>query len=588
MPSIAPASSVNPPFLDFINQQPSVTQNGQRILLPNNDFGRWFVRSKYEKMTCSDAGKAWFQVNDPAVPKTLDGLLKEPRIYQRLALFRMKLGSCALWLDMGLGKTFISFMYALTVPQPYFLVVCPVSVFGVWSDQAAELLDPKLNVNFVIAHGPKRRQIVSELRAKKPSGKTFIITSYDSLETIRESLQYLDLGAIFFDEAQRIKYMTTGRTKTAHALVRAREDVPRFLLSGTPSTTKVVGYYSLYELIQQGATGCSSLFGFKQHFIETKKFMICRIPLSDGSERAVHIYADTADRWLQSNFPPGQTQSYAQLGYRFSENLRPNARHLKIMRFYNKETGIKNLPDLQRISTTWAYTLRKEDVMTELPEKTYETRTVDLTPVQKKAYSDLLLSSQAEIGSLKFSFRNTGSIHAKLHQIANGYLRTQDAIHYFPEQSKMKELLELIEEAGDQKIVVWSPWIPQLDMIDKTLDAEKIDHVLVYGKTSAEARAAAITKFTTDANCKVFISNPSVGGIGLNLTCAHLEVFMSNWYQPDVRDQAEDRCHRQGQTNGVTIIDLIAENTIEAKILRDLRAKISTENAILSPKELGA
>jgi SNF2 family DNA or RNA helicase len=589
MESYTVESPLVKPILSLKHNIPSLVINSRELSIPDSDFGRWFLRTHYEHMSASPEAAEWFLRNDPAASHAIPGLVHSPHLYQRLALFRMKLSNMALWLDMGLGKTLLAIAYALLHPKPFSLIICPLSVFKTWRDEIAKHTKPEVNAQFVLAHGPKRNKVLANLRGVPAKSKTFVITSYDSLETIREALQQLPLGSIFFDEASRIKNINAARTKAAYRLVEALPDVPRFLMSGTPSTASVTGYYALYELLQKGATGCSSLFAFKHHFIDQKKFLICRIPDASGGERVVHVYADTAQRWLEKNYAPNTDKTFAQLGYTFEENPRPNCNHLKIMRCYAKDAGAKNIERLKQITQTYAYVLRKEDVLDQLPPKEYVTREIEMSDEQRKAYNDLLLTSRAEIEGKKFSFRDSTSVFAKLHQIANGYLRgTDGSLHYFKDQPKLDDLIAIIEESGDQKVVVWCPWIPQLLSIQQRLNKEDIAHSLVYGKTSAKDREDLITRFQKDADCKVFLSNPSVGGLGIDLTCAHLEVFMSNWYQPDVRDQAEDRCHRQGQKNAVTIIDMPAENSIEQKILTTLRQKINLDDTILSNRDLGA
>jgi SNF2 family DNA or RNA helicase len=577
------------PILLLKNNIPTLKLASRELSIPDSDFGRWFLRAHYEHMNASPEAAEWFLRNDPASNQAIPGLIHTPHLYQRLALFRMKLSNTALWLDMGLGKTLLAIAYSLLQPKPFTLIICPLSVFKTWRDEIAKHIKPELNAQFVLAHGPKRNKVLANLRSVPAQFKTFVVTSYDTLETIRESLQQLPLCAVFFDEASRIKNINAARTKAAYRLAEALPDVPRFLMSGTPSTASVTGYYALYELLQKGATGCSSLFAFKHHFVEQKKFLICRVPDASGGERVVHIYADTAQRWLEKNYVPNTNHTFAQLGYTLEENPRPNCNHLKIMRQYSKDAGVKNIERLKQITQTHAYVLRKEDVLDQLPPKEYVTREVEMTEEQRKAYNDLLLTARTEIGSKKFSFRDSTSVFAKLHQIANGYLRgPNNELHYFKEQPKLDDLCTIIEEAGDQKIVVWCPWIPQLLAIQERLRAENIAHSLIYGKTSAKERETLIADFQQNKDCKLFVSNPSVGGLGLNLTCAHIEIFMSNWYQPDVRDQAEDRCHRQGQKNAVTIIDMPSENSIEQKILTTLRQKINLDDTILSPRDLGA
>ena len=78
-----------------------------------------------------------------------------------------------------------------------------------------------------------------------------------------------------------------------------------------------------------------------------------------------------------------------------------------------------------------------------------------------------------------------------------------------------------------------------------------------------------------------FVGNPKTGGYGLTLTSSHTVVYYSNDYSLEVRMQSEDRAHRIGQTNKVTYVDLIAEGTIDEKIVKALNNKIDLASQVM-------
>jgi SNF2 family DNA or RNA helicase len=77
------------------------------------------------------------------------------------------------------------------------------------------------------------------------------------------------------------------------------------------------------------------------------------------------------------------------------------------------------------------------------------------------------------------------------------------------------------------------------------------------------------------------VGHPKTGGYGLTLTAATTVIYYSNSYDLELRMQSEDRAHRIGQTNKVTYIDLISPSTVDEKIVRALRDKISIADQIL-------
>ena len=80
---------------------------------------------------------------------------------------------------------------------------------------------------------------------------------------------------------------------------------------------------------------------------------------------------------------------------------------------------------------------------------------------------------------------------------------------------------------------------------------------------------------------RYFVGNAQTGGYGITLTAANTVVYYSNSYDLEKRLQSEDRAHRIGQTGSVTYVDLIAEKTIDERIVKALRSKINIANEIM-------
>jgi SNF2 family DNA or RNA helicase len=91
-----------------------------------------------------------------------------------------------------------------------------------------------------------------------------------------------------------------------------------------------------------------------------------------------------------------------------------------------------------------------------------------------------------------------------------------------------------------------------------------------------------VTKFQDpDSELRFFIGNPATAGYGLTLTEATTVIYYANDFNLETRIQSEDRCHRIGQNNSVTYIDLITENTIDERIVKALRNKIDIGAKVL-------
>jgi SNF2 family DNA or RNA helicase len=104
-----------------------------------------------------------------------------------------------------------------------------------------------------------------------------------------------------------------------------------------------------------------------------------------------------------------------------------------------------------------------------------------------------------------------------------------------------------------------------------------------FGDTSDDVRNDIVKNFQNPGHpLRFFVGNPATAGYGLTLTEANLVVYYSNSYDLELRLQSEDRCHRIGQKNPVTYIDLITEKTVDEKIVAALRSKIDIGAKVLN------
>jgi SNF2 family DNA or RNA helicase len=578
--------------------------NSTLLKIPQNQFGAWYLATRRKNMHFDKQVEDWIQSINPYGVTLPDYIVTTPRDYQKLALYRMFLSDCALWLDMGLGKTFVAISFCLILYEKkisnIYLIVCPAGVFVTWMDEIIKHVSLKCNV--IIAHGAKKKELLNKLRFEENNNPTFIVTNYESLNSIKEDLATLKIGAIFLDESHKIKNPKTINATSAFLIRNSFMNSRRFVMSGTPSTTKPNGFYNQLEWLNTGFSGAPNYDIFQRTYIKSKLFI--KAELKTG--KILHIPYDNEQEkedWLSNNMPPEAIEvyksyasknlsapeiSYKSSGYYLTKkHADPNPKAIKIVHFYPRTLGVQNLDQLHNIMMTHSYRLEKEEVLDELPDKIITKRIVELTKEQKNAYLDIINNNKTTLETTTFSFKNRSSPHAKLHQIANGFILNQDKIPtFFKTQPKLDTLKEILEELGDKKLVVWSPYRAQIQQIVNFLNKEEISNVQLHGDTAIKDRPAVVHTFQDPHGARVLVGNPDVGGLGLNLTCAFTVVIMTNWYKPDVRDQAIDRLHRMGQKNTVTAIDIVAKATLEVKLLKDLNQKIDTENKVISIGDL--
>lgn len=113
------------------------------------------------------------------------------------------------------------------------------------------------------------------------------------------------------------------------------------------------------------------------------------------------------------------------------------------------------------------------------------------------------------------------------------------------------------------------------------MNLHNFTYVRLDGSVKVSQRQAIVDEFNTNAKVLCFISSTRCGGIGINLTAANSVIFYDTDWNPAMDLQAQDRCHRIGQTRTVHIYRLISEQTVEENIYkksvfkRDLEAKIT-------------
>ena len=102
-----------------------------------------------------------------------------------------------------------------------------------------------------------------------------------------------------------------------------------------------------------------------------------------------------------------------------------------------------------------------------------------------------------------------------------------------------------------------------------------------YGLTSQDDRQKNKDAFQNDSKVRFLVGTPQTGGYGITLTAACNVIYYSNGYDLEKRLQSEDRAHRIGQKRNVTYIDILAEDTVDQKIVKALRKKINIASQVM-------
>eukprot|EP00038_Savillea_parva_P007217 m.168659 g.168659 ORF g.168659 m.168659 type:complete len:1141 (-) comp12987_c0_seq1:1756-5178(-) len=145
---------------------------------------------------------------------------------------------------------------------------------------------------------------------------------------------------------------------------------------------------------------------------------------------------------------------------------------------------------------------------------------------------------------------------------------------------KFRYLRTLLRElfAKDSRVLIFSQFQMMLDVLETFLKFESIPFLRIDGSTPVTERQDLIDKFTTDKSIPVFLLTTRAGGLGVNVTAADTVIIHDIDHNPQQDKQAEDRCHRVGQTKPVTVYRLIAEDTVEEIMLKMAEEKLQLDS----------
>ncbi|MCF6189327.1 MAG: DEAD/DEAH box helicase [Cocleimonas sp.] len=233
----------------------------------------------------------------------------------------------------------------------------------------------------------------------------------------------------------------------------------------------------------------------------------------------------------------------------------------------------------------------KTQVLDELPPKTEITVEIPLSEPERALY-EAVRSSAVENLSKGDEQKQGGGNHLKvLAAITKLRLASCHPKLVMPDStlssSKLDRFGELVEELleNNHKALVFSQFVKYLSIIREYLDERGIKYQYLDGSTPVAKRKERVDAFQ-DGEGELFLISLKAGGSGLNLTAADYVIHMDPWWNPAVENQASDRAHRIGQTRPVTIYRLVAENTIEQKIVKLHKHKRDLADSLLEGSDM--
>ena len=254
-------------------------------------------------------------------------------------------------------------------------------------------------------------------------------------------------------------------------------------------------------------------------------------------------------------------------------------------------TPIEKRGDSQRMTALRArvtpFILRrhKQDVATELPPKVETVMPVEISGAQANLYETIRLAMEVSVqkaladkGLAKSQIAILDAL-LKLRQVCcDPRLVKSAAAAKVKSSAKLEQLMEMLPEmlAEGRRILLFSQFTTMLGLIEVELAKRNLSWVKLTGAT--QKRDEVIERFTS-GEVPLFLISLKAGGVGLNLPQADTVIHFDPWWNPAAENQATDRAHRIGQTQSVWVIKLVAQGTIEERILalQERKAQLARE-----------
>ncbi len=238
-----------------------------------------------------------------------------------------------------------------------------------------------------------------------------------------------------------------------------------------------------------------------------------------------------------------------------------------------KQGNPERMTQLRARITPFMLRRTKAIVANELPPKVETVMRVELSGKQADLYETIRLGMEKTVrevlatkGLAKSQITILDAL-LKLRQVCcDPHLLKLDAAKKVTTSAKLDRLMELLPEmlAEGRRILLFSQFTSMLTLIEAELIKRKINWVKLTGQS--QKRDALIEQFTS-GQVPLFLISLKAGGVGLNLPQADTVIHYDPWWNPAVENQATDRAHRIGQTHSVWVVKLVAQGTIEERIL---------------------
>ncbi|XP_077133379.1 SWI/SNF-related matrix-associated actin-dependent regulator of chromatin subfamily A containing DEAD/H box 1 isoform X1 [Ranitomeya variabilis] len=476
--------------------------------------------------------------------------------------------------EMGLGKTVqaIAFLAHLNMnrdPGPH-LVVVPASTLDNWVREFNHWC-PNLNILLYYGSQEERKHLRYDILSKVVEFNV-IVTTYNcaiSGAEDRSLFRRLKINYAVFDEGHMLKNMSSVRYQ--HLMTLNAKN--RLLLTGTPVQNNLLELMSLLNFVMPHMFSSSTselkrMFSskakstdeqstFEKERIAHAKLIMKPFILKRVKSEVLKQLPPKQDHVEFCQMSKNQQQLYDELMIKLKRSIEGSGKNSELCNVMMHLRKMANHPLLHRQH----YTAEKLRSMSKLmlKEPTHCEANADLI------FEDMEVMTDFELHRLCSEFSSLSEYKLEKEMMLDSGKFV--VLHKLLSDSKKK---------GD-RVVLFSQFTMMLDILEVFLKHHQHRYIRLDGKTPISERIHLIDQYNSDMDIFIFLLSTKAGGLGINLTSANMVILHDIDCNPYNDKQAEDRCHRVGQTKEVTVIRLIGKGTIEESMLKISQQKLRLE-----------
>jgi len=515
--------------------------------------------------------------------------------------------------EMGLGKTvqtvaLFCHMYEMGVSGP-FMVVAPLSTVPNWVNEFKRFA-PK--VPCLLYHGNQaersimRDKLEDRTTCDEIDGKEMmnvVVTSYEIAMNDRSVFQHIMWRYIVVDEGHRLKNMNCRLIKE----LKQYHSANRLLLTGTPLQNNLSELWSLLNFllpeIFDDLRVFESWFNAKDMHedMEERKRVVAQEQQNSILTTLHQILTPFLLRRVKTDVdleipPKKEVLVYCPLTQRQKDLYRHIVeKTIEDFMANDEEKNNEVLPEKRRRQTIDYSVFLDEKEFANNDDKFEEhiakinEYTASIKDTVGSAYTKEMdrlkgneknFSVKSRMMDMRKAVNHPYLIEYPISDCGTFYNSSEDMIDICGKLAVLHQMLTKLNAAG-HKTLIFSQMTKMLDILGDYLNLKKIQFCRLDGSMQFLDRQANIDDFNTNPEAKVFLLSTRAGGLGINLTAADTCIIYDSDWNPQQDLQAQDRCHRIGQTKPVMIYRLVTANTIDQKIVERAAAKRKLEKMII-------